>query len=311
MDQQKQITTKTAPRPGVSRKARRRWLTIADYAFMSVLALFFLFPIVFMFASSFKPERFIFEDLQTVVLAFVPRGFSWENYGFVFERTPFLRYLFNSVFITVVTVGTGLFINSMIAYALSRLRWGGRSFVLAAVIALIIVPLEAISIPMLVVVNELPWVNLGGGLSLEVVQTWLDSYQVQIIPFIAYPFSIFLFYQFFLDIPKEFDEAAIVDGASPFGVYWRIVVPLARPAFATVAILHTLSIWSAYLWPLMTTRGETYRPLTVGITQLYLQDIDWGSIMAFASMATLPILVVYLLFQRWFIESVAASGVKG
>jgi len=134
---------------------------------------------------------------------------------------------------------------------------------------------------------------------------------VQIVPFMANAFSIFLFYQFFLDIPREFDEAAIVDGASPFGIYRRIIVPLSKPAFATVAILEALSVWSAYLWPLMTTRGATYRPLTVGITALYLEDIQWGPILAFAAMVTIPVLALFLAFQRWFIQSVASSGVKG
>lgn len=293
----------------------------ANYGCMTLLAVFFLFPLVFMFASSFKPERLIFSDLQTVIYAFIPRGFTTQNYETVFRTVPFGRYMFNSVFITLITVGLGLFVNSMIAYALSRLRWRGRSFILSLVIALIIVPLEAIAVPMLVVVNSLPWANLawGEGASflgltlpaLEVTSTWLDSYQVQIVPFIANAFSIFLFYQFFLDIPKEFDEAAIVDGASPFDIYWRIIVPLSRPAFATVAILEALSVWSAYLWPLMTTRGVDYRPLTVGITALYLEDIQWGPILAFAAMVTIPALALFLAFQRWFIQSVASSGVKG
>ena len=299
---------------------RKLWFRIADYALMIFLAGFFLFPTLFMFVSSFKEERQIFADLQTVVFAFIPRGASLDNFRFVFNRVPFLRYLLNSLFITVVTVGLGLFFNSMIAYALARLRWRGKGLVLAVVIALIIVPLEAISIPMLVLVNALPWFNVAWdgpaflGVTLPTVQfvtSWLDSYQVQMIPFIAYPLGIFLFYQFFLDIPKEFDEAAIVDGAGPFEIYWRVIAPLARPAFATVAILHSLVMWSAYLWPLMVTRGEAVRPLTIGITQMYLVDLEWGALMAYASMATLPILAIFLLFQRWFVQSVASSGVKG
>lgn len=293
----------------------------ANYGCMTLLAVFFLFPLAFMFASSFKPERLIFSDLQTVVYAFIPRGFTTRNYETVFASVPFWRYMFNSVFITLMTVGLGLFVNSMIAYALARLRWRGRSLVLSLIVALIIVPLEAIAVPMLVVVNALPWADLSWGAgpsflgvtlpALTFIPTWLDSYQVQIVPFIANAFSIFLFYQFFLDIPKEFDEAAIVDGASPFDIYWRIIVPLARPTFATVAILESLSVWSAYLWPLMTTRGATFRPLTVGITALYLEDIQWGPILAFAAMVTIPVLALFLSFQRWFIQSVASSGVKG
>jgi len=286
-----------------SRLVRRVAFRALDYALLLLLAGFFLFPIVFMIVSSFKPEKVIFDDLKTIVWAFIPRDVTTDNYLRVFERVPFWRYLFSSSFVTATTVTLGLFVNSMIAYALSRLRWRGRQFVLSVVISLIIIPLEAIAVPLLMIVNGLPW--FGGA------TTWLDSYQVQIVPFIAEAFSIYLFYQFFIGIPKDFDEAALIDGASRFQIYLRIIVPLSRPVFATVAILQALMLWSSYLWPLMVTRSQTVRPLTIGITAFYVLDIRWGQILAFASMVTIPVLVLFIVFQRWFIRSVAASGVKG
>lgn len=286
-----------------SRKARRAVFLVLDYTLLLALAGFFLFPIVFMIVSSFKPEKVIFDDLKTIVWAFIPRNVTSENYLRVFERVPFWRYLFNSSFITATTVTLGLFVNSMIAYALARLRWRGKQLILGTVVALIIIPLEAIAVPLLMIVNGLPW--FGGA------TTWLDSYQVQIIPFIAEAFSIYLFYQFFIGIPKDFDEAALIDGASRFQIYWRIIVPLSRPVFATVAILQALTLWSSYLWPLMVTRSQTVRPLTIGITAFYVLDIRWGQILAFASMITIPVLILFIIFQRWFIRSVADAGVKG
>ena len=141
---------------------------------------------------------------------------------------------------------------------------------------------------------------------------WLDSYHVQIIPFIADAFSIFLFYQFFIGLPKDLDEAALVDGASPFRIYTSIIVPLSKPVFATVAILQFLTRWGDFLWPLMVTRGEDYRPLPVAIQQFFSQDPKvWGDIFAFSAMITIPVLIVFLLFQKWFVQSVATSGVKG
>jgi multiple sugar transport system permease protein len=188
-------------------------------------------------------------------------------------------------------------INSLIAYALARLRFAGRGVLLTIIIALIIIPLEAVVVPLLLIVNRFGW---------------LDSYHVQIIPFIADPFSIFLFYQFFIGLPKDMEEAALVDGASLFGIYWKIVLPLSSPVFATVAILQFLLHWNDFLWPLMVTRGETYRPLMVAIQQFFSQDPKvWGDIMAFASMITIPVLFVFLLFQKWFVQSVATTGVKG
>jgi len=195
-------------------------------------------------------------------------------------------------------------VNSMAAYSLARLNWGGRRVVLAIIIALIIIPFEAVAVPLLLLVNNLPW--FGGATS------WLDSYHVQIIPFIGDAFSIFLFYQFFIGLPKDLEEAALVDGASRFRIYWNVVVPLSRPVFATVAILKFLQYWGSYLWPLMVIRSPEFRPLTVGMQQFFGQYPRlWGDIMAFASMITIPVLIIFLLFQKWFVQSVASSGVKG
>lgn len=288
----------------VGRTTLRRLVgRMANYAIMLVLAAFFLFPIVFMIVSSFKPEKVIFDDLSTFTMAFVPHDLTLENYQAVLGRVPFWRYMSNSIFITFCTVAIGLILNSLIAFALARLQWRGRALVLSFVIALMIVPLEAIAVPLLVIVNNLPWFDGTSG--------WLDTYRVQILPFAVDAFSIFLFYQFFIGIPKDFDEAALVDGASPLTIYRKIIVPLSKPVFATVAILQMLLMWSLYLWPLLATRGEDVRPLSIGITAFYVQNIRWGHVLAFASMITIPALIVFLLFQKWFIQSVASSGIKG
>jgi multiple sugar transport system permease protein len=293
----------TAPRTGFL--LRRRIGRIFTYLMMAALAIFFLFPIVFMLVSSIKNvEAQVTADVSSLY-AFVPRGdLGVKNFYDVFGQLEFGRLMFNSTFIMLVTVISGLLINSMIAYALARIRFKGRNLLLSIVIALIIVPFEAVAVPLLLLVNQLPW--FGGATS------WLDSYHVQIIPFIADAFSIFLFYQFFINIPKDFEEAALVDGASRFRIYWNIIVPLSRPIFATVAILQALASWNRFMWPLMVTRGVDARPLTVGMQAFFGQDPRlWGDLMAFASMITIPVLIIFLLFQRWFVQSVASSGIKG
>jgi multiple sugar transport system permease protein len=269
-----------------------------NYLVMVLLAFFFLFPIIFMLVSSIKAnESQIIRDMSGLT-AFVPYGeLGIRNYRDVFDQMPFGRFMFNSVFIVGTTVLAGLLINSMIAYALARLRFRGRQFILALIVALLIIPFEAVAVPLLLMVNRFGW---------------LDSYHVQIIPFIADAFSIFLFYQFFIGLPKDLDEAALVDGASPFRVYWNLILPLSRPVFATVAILQFLANWGKFLWPLMVTRGFEYRPLPVAMQQFFSQDPKvWGDIFAFASMITIPVLIVFLLFQKWFVQSVATSGIKG
>jgi len=179
-----------------------------------------------------------------------------------------------------------------------------RQFLVSAIVALMIIPFEAVAVPLLLLVNQAPQL-LG-------FASWIDSYRVQIIPFIADAFSIFLFYQFFIGLPRDLEEAALVDGASRLRIYWSIIIPLSRPVIATVAILQFITHWGDFLWPLMVTRGELYRPLPIAIQQYFGRDPKiWGDIMAFAAMITLPVLVVFLLFQRWFIESVASSGIKG
>jgi multiple sugar transport system permease protein len=272
---------------------------------MTALAIFFLFPVVFMLVSSFKAdERQLLNDMSSLN-AFIPYGaISLKNYSDVFARIPFGLYLFNSVLTVACTVVLGLFVNSLIAYALARMRFPGRNTIVAVIVALIIVPFEAVAVPLLLMVNQLPWFDGS--------TTWLDSYHVQILPFIADAFSIFLFYQFFLGIPREIEEAALVDGAGRFRMYWQLIWPLSRPVFATVAILQFLTHMGDFLWPLMVTTGDTYRPLMVGMQVFFGQaPRNWGQIMAFASMITIPILIVFLMFQRWFLRSVASSGVKG
>ncbi len=291
------------------RDVRRRH-KIGSYVVMSAIAVIFLFPLVFMFVSSLKPDAQILSDVGSP-RAFIPVGdISLENYFGVFDRVPVGRFLFNSILVTVLTVGLGLIVNSMAGFALSRLRWRGRVLVLSVVIATLIVPFETIAVPMVYWVSKLPTLVVEGGV-LKYDFGWLNSYHVQIVPFIANAFSIFLFTQYFSTIPKSLDEAARIDGASWFTIYRRIVAPLAGPAFATVAILTFLPAWNQYLWPLMVVQQEELRPVMVGMQYFFQLNTAWGEVMAYTSLITLPVLLVFLSFQRAFVSSVAASGVKG
>ncbi|MEU1348407.1 carbohydrate ABC transporter permease [Streptomyces sp. NPDC005786] len=275
-----------------------------------VLALVFALPLVFMFVSSFKPDDQIFGDLDSL-RAFLPVGaLSLDNYTAVFERVPAARFLLNSVLISSVTVVFGIVVNSLAAFALSRMRWPGRKLVLTAIIATLIVPFETFALPLVWWVNQLPLLNVNG-FHLEWSTGWMDTYQVQILPFVANAFSIFFFHQYFQSIPRELDEAAIVDGAGWFTIYRRIVMPLSGPAVATVAILTFLPAWNSYMWPLMVVQSEELRPVMVGISYFFQLNVGWGQIMAYSSMITVPILALFVAFQRSFVNSIASSGVKG
>jgi multiple sugar transport system permease protein len=271
-----------------------------------ILCLVFGLPLVFMIVSSFKPDLQIFADLGTFN-AFLPVGeLNLENYLGVFDRVPFATFLMNSVIISVLTVVLGLVVNSMAAFALARMQFRGQKVVLGVILATLIVPFETMALPLLWWVNQLPWIDANG-----LSQGWLDTYQVQIVPFIANAFSIYLFYQYFDSIPKELDEAARVDGAGWFRIYRSVIMPLAGPAVATVAILTFLPAWNQYLWPLMVVQSEELRPAMVGIDYFKQLNVSWGQIMAYASIITVPVLIMFIAFQRAFINSIASSGVKG
>jgi multiple sugar transport system permease protein len=271
---------------------------LANYAVMTVLLLFFAFPIVFMLVMSFKTDAVqVMRDLGSAN-AFVPYGqLGLDNYAQVFNRIDFPRYLLNTVIIIGFQLGFGLLFESMLAFALARLRWPGRKLVLTAVILLIIIPSTALTVPLLQLVN---WLG------------WFESYQVIIVPGMIVPLQVFLFYQFFISLPKDFDEAALVDGASYWQIYWNIILPMSRPVIATVTILGFLAGWGNYLWPLLTTHSPDYWPIMVGLSYFRNQSPQVpAQIMAFSSMVVIPVLIVFGLFQKWFIRSIASTGIKG
>jgi multiple sugar transport system permease protein len=283
---------------------------LGGHAGRVVLALVFALPLVFMLISSFKPDDQIFADLGSW-RAFVPVGaLSLDNYTGVFDRVPAARFLLNSVLISSITVVLGIVVNSMAAFALSRMRMPGRKAVLTAVIATLIVPFETFAVPLVWWINQLPLLRVNG-FRLELTTGWMDTYQVQILPFVANAFSVFFFHQYFQSIPKEIDEAAVVDGAGWFTIYRRIVMPLSGPAVATVAILTFLPAWNSYLWPLMVVQSEELRPVMVGISYFFQLNVGWGQIMAYSSLITVPILALFVAFQRSFVNSIASTGVKG
>jgi multiple sugar transport system permease protein len=303
-------TTPSVPGHAAGEKPSNTASTVWKYVVRILLALFFAFPLVFMFMSSLKPDTQIFADLSSFK-AFLPVGhISLDNYTGVFDTAPAARFLINSVFITALTVIFGLLVNSMAAFALSRMHWRGKTVVLGAIIATLVVPFETFALPMVWWVNKLPWIVIQNFVPLYSIG-WLDTYRVQIIPFIANAFSIFLYYSYFQSIPKDLDEAARVDGAGWFRIYRSVIMPLAGPATATVAILTFLPIWNAYLWPLMVVQTESLRPVMVGISYFQQLNVLWGQIMAYSTLITIPVLIFFLAFQRTFVSSIASAGVKG
>ena len=287
--------------------ADNRGLRLATrYAVLVLIAIIFIFPLVFMLMSSLKPDQQLLEDSGNL-RAFLPVGdISLHNYTAAFDRAPVATFVFNSVLVTGVTVVLSLLFCSAAAFAFVFVRWTGRDTLLAILLATLIVPFETIAIPMLLMVANLPWLGMEG-----LTWGWLNSYRVQIIPFIADGLTVFLFVQYFKDLPGELIEAARVEGASWFQIYRRIVMPLSGPILATAAILKFLVMYNQYLWPLMVTQEEGYRPVMVGLQYFFQLNVAWGEVMAYLSLITVPVLAFYLYLQKAFIASIASTGVKG
>lgn len=282
------------------------WDKAWRYGLLILVAAIFIAPLLFMVMSSLKPDPQLLADTSNL-RAFLPVGdVSFDNYVGAFQRAPVATFIFNSVFVTTLTVALSLFVCSLAAFSFVFLKWRGQGAALGIIIATLIVPFETIAIPMLIVVNNLPWVGMDG-----LTVGWLNSYRVQIVPFIADGLTIFLFVQFFKDLPRELIEACRVEGATWFQIYWRVVMPLSGPVVATAAILKFLYMYNQYLWPLMVTQAEGYRPVMVGLEYFRQLNPVWGELMAYLSVITVPVLAFYLVLQRAFISSIASTGVKG
>ena len=290
----------------MTQKNRNRLATTIRYSLMILLGAIFAVPLLFMVISSFKPGLQILQDSASL-RAFLPVGeLSFQNYFDAVERAPVARVIFNSILVTSITLAIGLFICSLAAFALANMRWKGQGVVLMVIIATFIVPFETIAVPLLMIVSQLPTVGAEG-----FSYGWLNTYHVQIIPFIVDAFTVFLFVQFFKSLPYELIEAARIDGASWFQIYARVIVPVSGPVFATAAILKGLVMWNQYLWPIMVVQSEEIRPVMVGLGYFFQLNIAWGEVMAYLSVITVPILVLFLSLQRVFVESIASSGIKG
>lgn len=277
--------------------ARDRVKLVLNYAFMILLASFFISPIVYLLVGSLKPSGEVLNGLA----GFLPVDVSLDNYAGVMERFStestgyFSAFYVTSAIVAGVMVVAGLVVNSIAAYALARLQWMGRDLVLGAIVLLVILPFEAIAVPLFYMLNGLR-----------------DTLVVQFMPFIANAFSIFLFYSFFVGLPRQVEEAARSDGAGPWKTFLLIAVPMSKPVFATVAILQFLAAWGSYLWPVMVVSKPGVRPLPLALAAFTgMPPFDWGQIFAFGVLLVLPVLIVFLAFQRWFIQSVATSGLKG
>ena len=255
-----------------------------------VLALMTVFPLVWMLVVAFKPPAEVFlPDL-------VPQRPTIGNFLYVLTEIPFLRYLLNSFLVSVVVTLVALFFHSMAGYALARLHFPGRDAIFLAMFSTFLVSLPVIIVPLFILVRAMGMLNSYAGL---------------IVPSIFNAFGIFLLRQYYLSLPRELEEAALIDGAGRWRIYWSIVLPLSRPILAALAILFFLANWNAFLWPLTVASDSSLWVVQVAIANFRSQYAGaWNYVMAASTIVALPMLILFAVFQRQITESIKTSGLK-
>ena len=278
-------------------KRRKMGMQILYYALYILIGCFFVLPMLYMFVSSVKTDDQIVADMSTFRAFLLSGELTLNNFRLLVEKVHFFLFFKNSTVVAVINVVLVTLINAMIGFALGQLEFKGKKFLVSLIIALAIIPTESVIINKFLIANKLHMLNSYAGLAL---------------PTIGYPMYIFLYYNHFKGMPKELVEAAVMDGVSYIGVFFRIMLPLSKPILATVAILGFIRSWGDLLWPTLVTRDETYRTLPLALRALSTDVyIFWGQIFAFATLMTLPVLIVFIIFQKQFIQSLAMTGIKG
>jgi multiple sugar transport system permease protein len=274
---------------------RSRLKTVLLYGTLTLFAVVFVVPFLWVVTTSLKGNEQIF----AVPPQWIPREFHPENYEKIFERMPFLQYLRNSLFVTGLSIIGVVGSSSLVAYAFACLRWPGRNALFVVILITMMLPMQVTMIPVFVLFKELGWLN---------------TFKPLIVPafFGGGAFNIFLLRQFFLGIPKELADAARIDGCSEFRIYWNIMLPLARPALATVAILTFMFSWNDFLGPLIYLSDKMKGTLALGLSMFVGQyATEWALLMAASVLMMIPMILLFFFFQRYFIQGFTMSGIKG
>lgn len=266
------------------------------YGGNAIVALIFVSPLLWMIAASLKPEAQIFSDMSTI-RTFWPTAATLGNYVEVFTRVNMMKFILNSLFYVFVIVILDLAVNSVCGYALAKFNFPGKELLLTVVISLMVLPMEAIMLPLYKEVASLGWVNTWAGL---------------IVPFVGKCFSIYMFRQFFLDIPDDLLEAAAIDGCGPVKTFFTIVMPISGTVYATIFILDFVAHWNDFMWPMLVVTGEDMRTIQLAIQTFFgSKPIHYGAIMASLTISAIPMLLMFVFLQKYYVEGIASTGIKG
>ncbi len=270
---------------------------VLGYAALLLVAGMMFVPFLWMITTSLKAPGTEFSYPPQIL----PDQFDLSNYRTLFFNLPFARYFLNTLFITVVTVAGQLLISSVAAYGFARLNFMGRDTIFVLYLTTMMIPFQVTLIPMYLIIAQLGWVN---------------TYQGLIVPGISSAFGIFLLRQAFLNIPRDYQDAARIDGASEWTIFARVFLPLNGPTLTTLGVFAFMGTWTDLIWPLLIARTEQMRTLELGLAYFnarpnaFLQP-NWPLLMAGSVVVMLPVLIIYIFAQRYFVQGIALSGVKG
>ncbi|MBP6015173.1 MAG: carbohydrate ABC transporter permease [Candidatus Promineofilum sp.] len=276
-------------------QSRRRLTNALLLLLLIFIGLLILIPLLWMLSTSLKPKsQWFLPEIH-----WIPKTFTWENYSKILnnDTLPIVRWFVNSLLLSSTITLLVLIVDSLAAYAYARMEFPGRRALFALLLATLFLPGIMFLIP-----NFLTVARLG----------WLNNYLGVITPALAGVFGVFFMRQFFESLPKELEEAAQIDGASQFQVFTRIALPLAKPALATLGIITFLGAWNDFLWPLLVLKDRALLTLPPGLRTLQgAYTSEYGQMMAGAAITAVPILILYILLQRYIVESVQTTGIKG
>lgn len=261
-----------------------------------VIGIIFVSPLIWMISASLKPESLIFSNMNSIT-TFFPFKASLDNYFEVFRRIDLVNVFKNTFLYIALILFFDLLVNSICGYALAKFKFKGREFILSAIVALMVMPMEVILLPLYIEMSQLGWVN---------------TMQALVVPFIAKCFSIYMFYNFFREIPDELLEAASIDGSKPIATFFKIVMPISKTVYATVFILDFVAHWNDFMWPFLVMTGKENRTIQLAVQSFFgTNPVHYSAIMASLVISAIPMIIMFIFMQKYYVEGIASSGIKG
>ncbi|GLB25978.1 L-arabinose transport system permease protein AraQ [Lacrimispora xylanolytica] len=279
-----------------SSRGRKRYASVALIILFSILALLIILPIWVMFVASFKPGSDLLQ--YGLNLDINVSRMNLDNYILLFTgQHEYWKWFFNSICLTIITVLSTLIISAFVGYGFAAYEFKGKKFLFLLVLLILSIPLEVVMLPLY-----------------KQMSAWkmMDSFTAVVLPFVAHASTIFFFRQYLVSIPQSLLEAGRIDGATEYGIFFRLIIPLMKPAFSAMAILNGMNAWNNYLWPLLVIRSSEKYPLTLGLNTLINPYGDNYSLLVVGSVfSVIPIFILFVAFQKYFIEGMMAGAVKG